>query len=353
MSQLSHNSRQSRHPDGERKILLISLLAALTILLGGIMTMIFLREKVEPDSISLQPQQSIITASTSADSSTDSTSSTEQDSTDKDRATDDSFTSSEPDDQSAANSGEESWEEVSDSLAQSVGDEYVKTIKIEKLVPESEAVDQSYLDDAVFIGDSISVSLSLYKALPAKNVVATQNISLYQITAGKKVFATAKGKVTLKKALSMRKEVNKIYIMLGANGMSTWSNKRQIAYYKKLLNQLQKWYPDAIIYVQSMSPVTAKRDKQDKHLNNDNIDDFNERLLALVEKRDEHVYFLNSAESLKTKYGNLKAKYDGGDGLHFSPAAARQIVSYALTHTVSDDTVFYRVEDIESNKAKD
>ncbi len=328
MPQLSHNDKRSKRADGERKILLISLLIALIILLGGIMTMLFLREKIEPDQLSSsQRQQSVIAASADTSSATGSSAGYDED----------DEVASVPDRQPAESSvpalnEAESSELQSSSEAQSISGKQNKT---EKLVPESDAADPSYLDDAVFIGDSISVSLSLYKALPAKNVVATQNVSLYQITAGKKVFATAKGKVTLKEALS-KKDPKKIYIMLGANGMDTWSNKKQIAYYKKLLNQLQKWYPDAIIYVQSMSPVTAKKNKTEKYLNNDNIDDFNERLLKLVEERDDHVYFLNSAESLKTKYGNLKAKYDGGDGLHFSPAAARQIVAYALTHTVSD-----------------
>jgi lysophospholipase L1-like esterase len=205
----------------------------------------------------------------------------------------------------------------------------------DKVVPKSKAVDSSYLDDAVFIGDSISVSLSLYGALPAKNVVASQNISIYQIINNKKVFSTAKGKVSLKTALS-GKDPKKIYIMLGANGMNSWSNKKQVSYYSTLLDQLQKWYPDAIIYVQTMSPVTASKSKKEKKLNNENIDDFNTKLLKMVESRDDHVYFLNSAETLKTKYGNLKSKYNGGDGLHFSAAAAKAIVQYALTHTVSE-----------------
>lgn len=205
--------------------------------------------------------------------------------------------------------------------------------KDDKIVPKSKKQNASYLDDAVFIGDSVTVSLSLYQALPAKNVVATQNISIWQVISGKEVFATAKGKVSLEKALS-GKDPKKIYIMLGANGMGGWTNKQQIEYYSTLLDQLEKWYPDAVIYVESMSPVTASRNKTDKKNNNKNIDDFNKRLLKMVQGRTGNIYYLNVAETLKTRYGNLKSKYDGGDGLHFSPAAAKEVVDYALRHTV-------------------
>ena len=217
--------------------------------------------------------------------------------------------------------------------ASAVGTEAKKKSKV---VPKSKAANSSYLDDAVFIGDSISVSLSLYKALPAKNVIATQNVSLYQVVSDKEVFATAKGKVTLKTALK-GKDPKKIYVLLGANGMNGWSNKKQIGYYETLLDQLEEWYPDAIIYVESMTPVTASRNKTDKKINNTKIEDYNKQLLKLVEKRGDHVYYLNIAETLKTKYGNVKSKYDGGDGLHFSPAAAKAVVQYALTHTVKLD----------------
>lgn len=207
--------------------------------------------------------------------------------------------------------------------------------KKSKVVKKSKKADSSYLDDAVFIGDSISVSLSLYKALPAKNVIATQNVSLYQVISGKECFATPKGKVNLKTAMKGKKP-KKIYVMLGANGMNGWSNKKQIGYYKTLLDQLEKDYPNAIIYVESMTPVTASRNKTDKNINNTKIKDYNKKLLKLVESRGDNVYYLDLYEGLQTKYGNLKSAYNGGDGLHFSPAAARAVVDYALTHTVPE-----------------
>lgn len=225
-----------------------------------------------------------------------------------------------------------------DDLSSAVSEPVSENIPSEntKIAAGSQAVDASYLDDAVFIGDSISVSLSLYKAVPYANVIAAQNVNLYQVTQGDAVFSTATGKVSLKTALA-EKDPKKIYILLGANGMNGWSNEKQIGYYAVLLDQLEEWYPNAVIYVQSMTPVTASRNKTDKNINNTKISDYNDRLLKLVEKRGDHVCYLNISETLMTRYGNLKAKYDGGDGLHFSPAAAEAVVQYVLTHTVQQE----------------
>ncbi len=332
-------------------ILLSSLITALLILVGGLLwMMLFQGNKQNADSsgISIGESSSSTISAVPSDASTAPTSdSPESESTDEANDALSLSSQSEPEqsyipidssditvDVPVSESDISGYETVSQNESSAAESDLVPPKP--KLVPLSEAADPSYLDDAVFIGDSISVSLSLYKALPAKNVIATQNVSLYGVINGNKVFATAKGKVSLQTAMN-GKNPKKIYVLLGANGMSGFSNNKQISYYETLLDQLEAWYPDAVIYVQSMTPVTSYKNKTDKKINNKKIRDFNQKLLALVETRPGKVYYLNVSEALETKYGNLKSIYDGGDGLHFSPAAARAVVAYALEHTVTEE----------------
>lgn len=330
-------SKGIRHINNRPVILLSALIAALLIMISGLLWMLLSQGSAAAKSESMvqlaQNSTSVsdpVNAASSQDSSLDSVTASVG------LSAANSYQSLEPSAEQTESGEAASVQFASSEPEQTASAVGTEAKKKSKVVPKSKAVDSSYLDDAVFIGDSISVSLSLYKALPAKNVIATQNVSLYQVINDKEVFATAKGKVSLKTALK-GKDPKKIYVLLGANGMNGWSNKKQIGYYETLLDQLEDWYPDAIIYVESMTPVTASRNKTDKKINNTKIEDYNERLLKLVEERGDHVYYLNIAETLKTKYGNLKAKYDGGDGLHFSPAAAKAVVQYALTHTVKVD----------------
>ncbi len=306
-------------------IILTTLITALLIVLSGLLWILLVQNKQNNSAelSSLTPQQSSQSESVSSGSDTSKDDSSKTDSSSSKNK--DDISSSETNSKNPTQSAKQS--ETESTISSNI----IKNS--DKIVPKSEKANASYLDDAVFIGDSISVSLSLYQALPAKNVIATQNVNTHQVVDGQEVFSTPKGKVSLKTALK-GKNPKKIYVMLGANGMNSWSNEKQIEYFDDLLDQLESWYPDAIIYVESMTPVSSEKNKKDKNINNASITDYNKRLLKLVEGRSDNIYYLNVAEDFTTKYGNLKSEYNGGDGLHFSPKAARAVVSYALTHTV-------------------
>lgn len=199
------------------------------------------------------------------------------------------------------------------------------TVKKTKYVP------MTYFDDALIIGDSISEGLKLYQILPASNVLANQSVGVDQIARGKAVYMTAKGKITLDAALKNKKP-KKIYIMLGMNGMPGYSNDAQIGYYEQVLDKLIKKYPKAIIYVQSVTPVTSKKSDSDKNLNNVKITKFNTMLKKLA--KEKKVYYLDVASALKTKYGNLKKEYAGGDGVHFQKEGHEVMLEYYRYHAV-------------------
>lgn len=222
-----------------------------------------------------------------------------------------------------------------------------ETPKIATKVAESEAVDKTYFDNAVFIGDSISKGLKLYGVIPPQNVLADQNVGLDQIAGDKEVYQTADGtKKTLFNSLSaLSFKPEKIYVMLGSNGLPHYANDKHIAYYEKVVDRLIKTYPGKTIYLQSVTPITKDAEerykKNGKDFTNKKINEFNKMILNLAEKKG--VKYLSVRDVLVDKNGYLSAEYDGSDGVHFKKSGHEAMYKYYKTHTVAvaktDDTV--------------
>lgn len=208
------------------------------------------------------------------------------------------------------------------------------------IVPESEAVDKSYFEDAIFIGDSISKGLKSYGVLPATNVIADQNVGLDQVASDKPVYFAVNGtKKTLFQSLKdSQVKKNKIYILLGSNGLPHYENQQHIEYYGKVLDRIKKEYPNATIYMQSVTPISKQAEadykKRGKTFTNAKINDFNKLVLKLA--KEKNVYYLNVHEALVNKDGYLASEYYSatGDGVHFLKVGHEAMYQYYKTHTV-------------------
>lgn len=206
------------------------------------------------------------------------------------------------------------------------------------VVAESAAVDKSYFDDAVFIGDSISKGLKVYGVLPPGNVIADQNVGIPTIAANKPAYMNTAGKkITLDQALNaLSYKPTKVYVMLGLNGLPHYTNEEHIPYYYKVIQYLKSKYPNATIYVESVTPITAAAEatykKRDQVFTNAKILEFNE----LVKKMcvDEKVYYLNVRDVLVDEKGELKANIASSDGFHFIKSGHEAMYQYYKTHTV-------------------
>lgn len=205
-------------------------------------------------------------------------------------------------------------------------------------VPETKPVGDDYFENAIFIGDSISKGLKLYGVIPEKNVIADQNVGLDQIYLDKDVYyISATQKTTLWKAIEHTGiNPDKIYVLLGANGVPGFENDKHITYYYDLIDKLKAKYPDAIIYVESLTPITkATSDRRAPAFTKTKIDNFNELVLKMAEEKG--LYYLNIQEVLENENGYLLDDYDGGDGTHMPKAGHQAVYEYFKTHTVSAD----------------
>lgn len=186
----------------------------------------------------------------------------------------------------------------------------------EPLVAKTDYADLSYFDDAVFIGDSVSSGLSYYGIFPEEQVLADTSVN-FESVLYKTPFTDLNGNyVTTYEAVSCRNP-GKIYIMLGANGIEWLDLDRLMSNYETLITKLQEIAPNAVIFAQSVTPVTRSLDQDpDRDLTNEKIDAFNEALYELCGELE--VYYLNVAEDFKDDEGYLPDEASPFDGLHFT-----------------------------------
>src|SRR5699024_545712 len=109
--------------------------------------------------------------------------------------------------------------------------------------------------DSLFIGDSITDSLSAYEVLDERNVIA--KLGLTAVGAQKEVINIGEG------------NFSKVYILFGMNDILMGiSDEKFTQNYMDLIHIIQKKLPNADIYVQSILPVSPKVQNKKPALNN-------------------------------------------------------------------------------------
>lgn len=197
-------------------------------------------------------------------------------------------------------------------------------------VPESPRKDNSYFEDAIFFGDSLSTGIPLYNVAGNPDTVAFTGITPESINTAQE-FVTPDGKKTALEAAKRFGEKKKVYIMLGANGL--WMDEDPfVKGYQTFIDAVKAQYPDAVIYLQSILPVT-----EDAYLTYETADnDVIERFNVLIQKlaADNSVYYLDIAHALMDETGALPKEASPHDGMHLTAEYYNKWFQYLRTHTV-------------------
>ncbi|HZK24204.1 MAG TPA: GDSL-type esterase/lipase family protein [Oscillospiraceae bacterium] len=174
---------------------------------------------------------------------------------------------------------------------------------------------EDYFQDAVFIGDSRTTGLQLFGG-PTEAIYYTATGLKVDTISTKPVVASGKQKITIMEALDQHK-FDKIYIMLGINELGWAYSDLFIKTYGEVIAELKKIAPAALIYVQSILPVTKKKSLQDNVYNQQNINKYNELIQQMA--AEQQVYFLDAAAAVKDDEGYLPSAATT-DGIHLNPA---------------------------------
>lgn len=202
-------------------------------------------------------------------------------------------------------------------------------------LPETEAVEDTYFDGAVFLGDSRTEGLSLYSGLKTGYFYTAVGATVESVFS-KKNFETEGGeKVPLLDAVA-EQDCDKIYIMLGINELG-WSKVKTFHdQYAKLVDRVRADHPEAKIVLQSIPPVSAKQEAKKTYVNNARIAEYNQVIRTLAEEKE--CYFLDVAACL-TGGDGLLPKDLNFDGIHLNPAGCKVWLNYLRTHSLEKEAI--------------
>ena len=196
-------------------------------------------------------------------------------------------------------------------------------------VPVGEAVEDTYFDDAVFLGDSRTDGFRLYSGLNAGTYLYATGATVESVFS--KAVDTPQGRMPLLDALA-KTDCGKIYVMLGINelgwvGTDTFRNQAA-----KMFQRIQADHPDAVVVIQSLLPVSAKQDAKGSYVNNQRIGVYNQILRELAEELE--LPYLDVAEAVTDEDGCLRADWTF-DGVHLNKAGCQAWLEYLRTHPVT------------------
>lgn len=189
-------------------------------------------------------------------------------------------------------------------------------------------VDESYFDDALFIGDSRTVGLRDYTDL-------SEHADFYcetSLTIQKILTENFPGLGTIEEALA-GKAYGKIYIMLGINELGLGTTENFMEKYTEVVDFLCEKAPQARIFVQGIMRVTGKKHHSDAIFNNNNINARNNAIATLAD--NEQIFYIDVNEVVCDEEGHLNTEYTY-DQLHLLGMYNDLWKQFLMSHGVQD-----------------
>jgi lysophospholipase L1-like esterase len=138
-------------------------------------------------------------------------------------------------------------------------------------------------------------------------------------------------KISVMEALK-KTSFSKVYIMLGINETGWPYSNLFIQKYGEIIDEIKNINPEAIIYVQSILPVSQKVSSSHSYVKNTKISEYNLLIQQMAEEKE--IYYINSAESVATTDGYLPEEA-ASDGIHLKKDYCYKWLEYLKTHTAN------------------
>lgn len=201
------------------------------------------------------------------------------------------------------------------------------------ILKETKPVDNKYINETIFFGDSITENLAYYGSLSWDVVWAKASLTPETAHTWKVPIRSHGTEMTLAEAVKTYKP-KRIIITLGANAVAVMTENYFIKTYEDLVKKVKENSPDTLVIVQSIFPVDVRWDTHsntNNSINNTKINRLNYLLAEMCER--QNVKFLNTATILKDETGRLKKGYGyESDGIHPLPIGNSKIMEYIKTH---------------------
>lgn len=193
---------------------------------------------------------------------------------------------------------------------------------------EFSTVDESYFDDALFIGDSRTVGLRNYTDLSEHaDFYCETSLTIYKV-----LEENFDGQGTVEEALADH-DYGKIYLMVGINELGRGTTEDFMAEYTKVVDRLHELEPEAKIFVQGVMHVTGDKDSSDAIFNNSNINARNNAIATLAD--NQQIFYIDVNEAVCDEEGNLISEYTF-DQIHLLGVYCDLWKQFLLAHGVED-----------------
>ncbi|MDO5539728.1 MAG: GDSL-type esterase/lipase family protein [Eubacteriales bacterium] len=207
------------------------------------------------------------------------------------------------------------------------GDAYMTSV-----VPEqAAAIDESYFEDAVFIGDSRMEGFRNLSGITKGSFVTAVGMELENFYTDAQI-ATARGNVLVMDALK-NLNYSKIYMMLGTNELGAYNMDDVRENYRKVLADIKTCSSsaDPVVYVYSVVYVEESLVTTGDYVNNANVDAVNLEILRMCQEEGYH--YINLNEVLSDGSHSL-IQGASQDGVHLEPEYCQEWLNYTKTHYI-------------------
>ncbi|MCI8303949.1 MAG: hypothetical protein HFF52_04895 [Lawsonibacter sp.] len=205
--------------------------------------------------------------------------------------------------------------------------------------PAREPVEDSYFDDAAFVGDSRTDGLMLYGGIKSGKNLTSNGLSVFKL-AEKKALTIDGKKYTLLEALAME-EYGKVYLSLGVNELGYKDEKYFYEKYSEAVDEIRKLQPNAVIYIQNLIPLNEGQIEEYNgnkfELTNERLRVYNDLIRQVAEEKqvvllDLYTEFVDENDELPREASR--------DGVHLVKESCQHWLEYLKTHTVDLDTLY-------------
>ncbi len=207
------------------------------------------------------------------------------------------------------------------------GDAYMDIVVSEQAV----TLDDSYFEDAVFIGDSRMDGFRNFSGITKGSFVTAVGMELENFYTDAQI-ATAQGNALVMDAL---KNINfsKVYMMLGTNELGAYDMDAVKESYRKVLSDIKtrSASADPVVYVYSVIYVEEALVTTGDYVNNANVDTINLKIMEMC--KEEGYHYINLNEVLSDGSHSLISGA-ASDGIHLNQEYCRKWLDYTKTHYV-------------------
>ena len=193
---------------------------------------------------------------------------------------------------------------------------------------------ESYFNDAAFLGDSRTLGISDYAGLSGADFFCDNGMTIYKLLGDDGVTYQKTGEKVDMKEILQEKHYGKIYIMLGMNELGYGDTPMYLKQYLKVIRQIQEWQPGVIIYVMANLHVSQEKNSMETEFNNININDKNVASARLANGRD--VFYLDCNPLFTDEEGYLQAELTF-DGVHLYAQHYDKWRDFLFEHGVEKD----------------